>query len=230
MRWFASRIAVPSGYLVQVFGEHGLAATSIANFVPIERLPYRRRDPVRPLFLSNRNLEPLYNVACTIRAFARVQKQVPDAQLVIAGDGSQRAMLEALVGELSLRHVSFIGRVPPARMGALYEAADVYLNSPNIDNMPGSIIEAFACGLPVVSTNAGGVPHVVQHGVNGLLVPCNDDLAMALASLRLLQEPGLAGSLADAGRRQCEQQYVWPAVQRQWEALYIGVHAGRMGA
>lgn len=226
MRWFASRIAVPSGYLVKVFGEAGLPALAIANFVPIETLPYRRRDPLRPLFLSNRNLEPLYNVQCTIRAFARVQQQVPEARLVVAGDGSERDQLAALVQQLGARHVSFVGRVRPEEMGALYDAADIYLNSPNIDNMPGSIVEAFACGIPVVSTDAGGIPYVVAHEENGLLVPCNDDAAMAAACLRLLEEPGLALSLADAGRRQCEARYVWPAVRRQWEALYVELAAG----
>lgn len=223
MRRFATAIAVPSGYLVKVFGEFGLAATSIANFVPMERLPYRRRDRLRPVFLSNRNLESLYNVQCTIRAFARVQQSFPDAHLTIAGDGAERAALMALVDQLGARNVSFIGRVGPDRMGELYDSADIYVNSPNIDNMPGSIIEAFACGIPVVSTDAGGIPFVVENGTNGLLVPCNDDAAMAEACLRLLRDPSLALSLADAGRARCEESYVWPAVRRQWETLYLGL-------
>jgi glycosyltransferase involved in cell wall biosynthesis len=225
MRRFATCIAVPSGYLVKVFGEFGLPAISIANFVPIERLPYRQRDELRPLFLSNRNLEPLYNVQCTIRAFARVQKEFPDARLTVAGDGAEREQLVALVEQLGARNVSFIGRVSPDDMGELYNSADIYLNSPNIDNMPGSIIEAFACGIPVVSTNAGGIPFVVENEANGLLVACNDHDAMAAASIRLLREPAFARTLADAGRRRCEEQYVWPAVRRQWEQLYVSLAA-----
>lgn len=223
MRRFADRIVVPSGYLVEVFGRFGLKAQSIANFVDLERLPYRRRATLTPRFFSNRNLEPLYNVGCTVRAFAKIQAQVPEAALTIAGDGSQRAELESLVATLGLRHVRFVGRVRPEDMGALYDTHDVYLNSPNIDNMPGSIVEAFACGLPVVSTDAGGIPFVVDNGVNGTLVKSGDSEAMADAVLRLLETPAIADKMALRARQDCESRYVWQAVRRDWESLYLGL-------
>ena len=223
MRRFATRIVVPSEYLVQVFASFGLAADAIANSVPIEKLPYRRRERISPIFLSNRNLEPLYNVACTIRAFAIVQRRFSDASLVIAGDGEERAALESLVRELRLNNVSFVGRVLPDGMGALYEHADIYLNSPNIDNMPVSILEAFACGLPVVSSNAGGIPFIVTSGLNGILVERDDHDAMAAAAMRLLDEPTLALALADAAREECESKYTWPRVRRAWESLYLSL-------
>src|SRR5205085_506577 len=84
------------------FGKHGLAARSIVNFVEIERIPYRERPQPRPVFLSNRNLEPMYNVGCVLRAFHLVQRRFPDASLVVAGYGSQQAALEALGAELGL--------------------------------------------------------------------------------------------------------------------------------
>lgn len=222
-KWFARlahAIAVPSGYLVDVFRRHGLAATAIFNFVEIDRLPFRARPGVRARFLSNRNLESLYNVACTIRAFARVQAQYPDAELVVAGEGSERPRLEALVRELGLRHVQFTGRVEPSAMPALYDAADVFLNSPDIDNMPSSIIEAYAAGLPVVTTDAGGIPYIVEDGVTGLMVPAGDDEAMSRAMLRLLGEPGLAATLASQARAACLQHYVWASVGEAWLHLY----------
>ncbi|WP_373071431.1 glycosyltransferase family 4 protein [Gemmatimonas sp.] len=223
MRRFATRIVVPSGYLVHVFGSFGLSAEAISNSVPIEMLPYRRRKRLLPRFLSNRNLEPLYNVACTVRAFALVQRKFPDASLVIAGDGRERVALELLVSELQLSNVTFMGRVPPNGMGAHYEQADIYFNSPNIDNMPLSILEAFACGLPVVSSNAGGIPFLVTSGTNGVLVERNDHEAMAAAALHLLDEPAVALSLADAARAECESKYTWPHVQRAWESLYLSL-------
>ncbi len=146
--------------------------------------------------------------------------------LTIAGDGQQRAELETLAGTLSLRNVHFLGRIQPDAMGALYDAADIFLNSPSIDNMPLSIIEAFACGLPVVSTNAGGIPYVVTHNETGLLVDCDDHEAMAANAIRLLHEPDTALRLADAARAECESRYTWPHVQREWEELYVSL-AGR---
>lgn len=220
MRRLADVIVAPSGYLVDVFARHGLAARSIFNFVELDRLPFRARDVVRPRFLSNRNLEPLYNVGCTIRAFAQVQAEVPDARLVVVGDGSERARLEALVRELGLRDVEFLGRVAPDRMGALYDAADVYLNSPDIDNMPGSIIEAYAAGVPVVTTDAGGIPYIVRHEETGLMVPRDDAAGMARMALRLLREPGLAARITARARAECLERYVWPAVEAEWRALY----------
>jgi glycosyltransferase involved in cell wall biosynthesis len=230
MRRFATRIVVPSGYLVDVFRDFGLPAQSISNFVPIESLPYRRRTALAPVFFSNRNLEALYNVGCTIRAFAAVQAEYPDASLTLAGDGAMRQELEALVASLSLRNVRFIGRVAPSEMGRLYDAADIYLNSPDIDNMPGSIIEAFACGIPVVTTDAGGIPYVVTHERTGLMVPRDDARGMADAAIRLLRDDALALRIGDEARAECQRRYVWPAVRREWEQLYTGLHAARSKA
>ncbi|MES2523926.1 MAG: glycosyltransferase family 4 protein [Gemmatimonadota bacterium] len=223
MRALAARIVVPSQYLVNVFGNFAMPATSIANVIPLEQLPFRERRTIRPAFFSNRNLEPLYNVACTLRAFARVQAVHAHATLVVAGDGSCREELLALAKELNLRNVEFVGRVAPERMGELYDQADVYVNSPNIDNMPLSIIEAFACGLPVVSTDAGGIPFVVDHGRTGLLVGIADDHAMASAMLGLIDDPELAREMARAAREECLSRYVWPAVREAWEQLYLGL-------
>jgi glycosyltransferase involved in cell wall biosynthesis len=217
----AHEIVVPSGYLVDVFARFGLHARSIHNFVEIERIPHRARPAPRPVFLSNRNLEPMYNVACVLRAFAAIQRRVPEATLIVAGFGSQREELEALARALGLRGVEFVGRVRPEEMPALYDRADVYLNAPDIDNMPNSIIEAYAAGLPVVTTDAGGIPYIVEHERTGLMVPRNDHEAMAAAALRILEEPELARGLAAAARAECLAKYVWATVRRQWESMYL---------
>ena len=230
MRRWPDAIVVPSAYLVDVFGRHGLRARAILNFVELERLPFRVRRRPRPRFLSNRNFEALYNVRCTLDAFAVVQREVPEAELVLVGDGTERAMLEAHARELGLRNVTFAGRVPPARMGEFYDAADVYLNSPSIDNMPLSIIEAYAAGVPVVTTDAGGIPYIVRHEVTGLMVPSGDAAALAAAALRMLREPGLAERLAARARAEALERYVWPAVRDEWESLYVGLHAGEVPA
>jgi len=216
----AHEIVVPSGYLVGVFAKFGLQARSIFNFVDVERLSYRERSTLRPVFLSNRNFQSLYNVACTVRAFARIQREMPEARLIVAGFGPERQSLEALVGSLGLRHVEFRGRVNPADMPSLYDEADVYLNSPNIDNMPTSVIEAFAAGLPVVTTDAGGIPFIVTHEKTGLMVARDDDAALAAAALRLFREPALSAAIAGAARRECLERYVWQSVRSEWLRVY----------
>src|SRR5499433_35744 len=87
----ADRVVVPSRYLVGVFGRFGIEAEAVSNTVPLERFNFRERRPLRPTLLSNRNLESHYNVAGTLRAFALIERRVPDARLIVAGDGAERA-------------------------------------------------------------------------------------------------------------------------------------------
>ena len=222
----ATRVIVPSGYLVGVFGAYGVAAQSIPNFVDVSRIRFRARAPLRPVFLSNRNFEAHYNVGCTLRAFATIQAREPGATLTVVGDGPQRDELKALAASLGLRHVTFAGQVPPDQMPALYDEADIYLNSPEIDNMPTSIVEAFAAGLAVVTTDAGGIPFIVRHGDNGRMVARDDSAAMAAEACALLDDPAGAAAMTRRARTECETRYVWPAVRTQWEALYRAVTPG----
>jgi glycosyltransferase involved in cell wall biosynthesis len=219
LRRLASTIVVPSDYLVDVFACFGLRATRIQNVAGTPSIGYRVRARPRPVFLHNRGLAVEYNPACTLRAFAIVQQRYPDARLTIAHDGPLRPTLEALARSLGLRQTQFIGSVSPAKMPALYDSADIYLMSPNADNMPLSLLECFAAGLPVVSSNAGGIPNIVQDQRNGLLFAPNDHRAMAACALRLLEEPGLASRLAANAQTQCAQ-YSWPEIGPQWIGLY----------
>ncbi|MDT7540275.1 MAG: hypothetical protein QOE33_179 [Acidobacteriota bacterium] len=221
-------IVAPSGYLVDVFARFNLRARAIFNIVETERFRFRERTPLRPIFLSNRNLEPLYNVGCTLRAFALVQARFPEARLTVAGDGSQRAKLERLARELDLKNTTFAGRIAQERMHELYDAADIYLNSSDIDNMPGSIIEAYASGLPVVTTDAGGIPYILTDGETGLLVRRGDHEAMAACALRLLEDEKLTARIAGAARRACDN-YSWASVRGAWLKLYHELARGEVG-
>jgi glycosyltransferase involved in cell wall biosynthesis len=215
----ADQIAVPSEYLVAVFAQHGLRARAIFNIIDSDAFCFRERRPLKPVFLSNRNLESHYGVDCVLRAFAIIQQNVPEASLMVAGDGSQRRALEQLARELNLRNVKFAGQIDQDKVFGEYNAADIYLNGSEIDNQPLSLLEAFACGLPVVTTDAGGIPDIVTHEQTGLMVQCGDHEAMARAAIRLLNNPGLAGYITGAARAEC-QKYSWPAVRAQWLGLY----------
>ncbi len=216
------RNAVPSRFLKGVFAEHGIGAEVIPNIVDVDRFRFRSRERLHPHVLSTRNFEALYNVSCTLHAFRRLQDRYPHATLTLVGDGAERPRLQQLAADLRLDHVRFVGRVAPADIWRYYADADIYLQTPNIDNMPSSVLEAFASGCAVVSTNAGGVPAILTHDAHGLLVPCGDHAAAAAAMQRLVEEPGLSRRLTDAARDGCEQ-YRWSAVRTQWLALYNSV-------
>src|SRR5687767_14551231 len=128
IKW-ADEVVVPSGYLVDVFARFGLRARAINNIVELDRFTYRERQTLRPVFLTSRLLEPLYNVPCVLRAFAIIQESYPEARLTVAADGFLRSDLEALARELKLRNAEFVGFVKFEDMPALYDAADIYLSA-----------------------------------------------------------------------------------------------------
>jgi len=213
------RNVVPSSFLRDVFAAFDIPAEIIPNIVDQELFGFRNRQPLRPRILSTRNFEPLYNVACSLRVFRRVQDRYPDATLTLVGSGSQDQPLRRLAAELDLHNVRFVGRVQPAEIHRYYADADIYLQTPDIDNMPSSVLEAFSSGCPVVATKAGGVPAILTDGEHGLLVPCGDSDSAAAAIRRLIEEPGLAVRIANAARESCEQ-YRWSTVRVLWVSLY----------
>jgi glycosyltransferase involved in cell wall biosynthesis len=221
----ADELVVPSGYLVEVFRKFGLTAFAIANIIDPTKFRFRDRLPLLPIFLSNRNLYPLYNVTCILRAFTKIQEKFPGAKLIIAGDGTERAALESLARKLGLQHVEFRGRIAPGKINDLYDEAHIFLNSSNVDNMPGSILESFASGIPVISTSAGGIRFIVSHGKNGLLVPRNDHDAMAALAIQLLKSPEVATSMA-RNAFEDSSAYTWDGVRESWLELYVRL-AGR---
>jgi L-malate glycosyltransferase len=221
-RWVLKRVdrnVVPSTFLQDVFAGFGLSADVVANTIDLRRFGYRVRDPLMPRIVSTRNLEPLYNVACTLRAFGHIQKAIPGATLTIVGKGSEAARLGALAADLGLRNVTFAGAVSPDQIHRFYADADVYVQSPSIDNMPNSVIEAFASGLPVVATRIGGVPAMLQDGIHGLLAGDDDDEGIAERVLWLLAHPDEARRMAAAAHSTCAA-YEWSRVRDAWLTVY----------
>ena len=215
----ADCIVSPSEFLVHVFGRYGIRARSIFNVIDVSWFRHRTRRKLRPLFLSNRGLEPLYNIECTLRAFAIIQQRYPEASLTVAHDGYHRPALERLAENLQLRNVRFIGRVAHEDVAALYDAVDIYLTSPNIDNMPVSLLECMASGLPIVATKAGGIPYIVRDGETALLVDVNDHAALAARAMDLLENEDLVEHLTERGLEEVKR-YHWAPVRDQWAALY----------
>ncbi|HSE98483.1 MAG TPA: glycosyltransferase family 4 protein [Blastocatellia bacterium] len=221
----ADRVFVPSRYLVDVFSRFGIEAEAIFNTVDLSQFSFRERRLLRPVLLSNRNFESHYNVACVLRAFAIIERARPDARLIIAGDGSERRLLRSLAVELGLKNVEFLGAVAPSDMPDLYERADIFINASTIDNMPLSIIEAFASGTVVVTSDAGGIPYLVRHCETGLLVTQQDHEALARSVLALLEDAEIARRIACEARAECSK-YTWDAVRAAWLSVYAEL-AGR---
>ena len=215
-------IVVPSAYLQRVFASHGYRARVILNLIDPALFHYRERAPLRPHLLSVRNLETYYQVANTITAFAELKKRFPDATLTVAGSGSEEHVLRRLADELRVSDLRFLGRVEPDALPAVYDAADIFVNSSVLDNQPVSILEAFASGLPVVSTPTGDIASMLRGGEAGLLVPTNDPSAMAAAITRLLEDSEFALSLSRSAREQVEH-HTSRFIREQWTSVYAEV-------
>jgi glycosyltransferase involved in cell wall biosynthesis len=213
------KIVVPSEYLVRVFAKFGFETIPIFNLIDLDKFEFRERPTLRPIFFSNRNLEAHYGVDDLLRAFAYIQREIPEAVLTVVGDGSQRNAVENLAIELQLQNTTFTGRVEHDEINRQYSASDIYLNASKIDNQPLSILEAFACGLPVITTDAGGIPDIVTDEITGFLVPVGDHEALAARALNLLAHQEIARTMIEGARAECTK-YTWSVVCPQWVDLY----------
>ena len=222
----ADLVVVPSEYLVRVFSRFGLEAHAINNLIDTSRFRFRERRVLQPRFLQNRNFERHYGVDVVLRAFAIIQQAFPAATLTVAGDGNERAALEQLTVELKLQNVNFVGQVDPDSIVELYDAADIYLNGSEIDNQPLSILEAFACGLPIVTTGAGGIPDIVKDRLTGFIVPCGDHQQLAARAIELLEQPQVGLEMTLRGLQEC-RQFSWEAVRDGWMGCYQQLSLGR---
>lgn len=226
----AQALVVPSGFLREVFARHGVAARVVPNIIDLARFAPGQAKADPPEILVARHLEPIYGLDVALSAFALLAAgwppERPRPRLVIAGEGPERARLESQAQALGLADsVEFTGPLGREVMAQRLARARVALNASRADNMPNSVLEAMACGVPVVSTAVGGVPWVLKDGASGLLVAVDDPEAMARALRRVLSDESLACRLAAAAREDV-QAYGWPRVRAQWVAVYAALRTG----
>jgi glycosyltransferase involved in cell wall biosynthesis len=216
------KIVAPSGYLVDVFREFGLTAVVVPNLVDLSQFHYRERGPLRPHLVCTRGFSNYYSVDVVVKAFAELKREYPEAQLDLVGGGPLERAVRKLVADLNLSGVNFAGVASRQEIGKYYDQADIFINASWLDNMPVSVIEAFASGTPVVTTSPECMPYLVEHERTGLLSPVGDERALAANVVRLLRDPPLAASLAQNAHRE-SQKYTWEAVREQWLNTYRGL-------
>lgn len=215
----AHKIVTPSGYLVDEFADFGLDAECVFNIVDFTQFVYRPRPKFEPRIIIARNLEKLYNIPASIRAFKIIKEKYPQAELTVIGAGKAEAEIKELIKAENIANISLTGRVERTEMGELYNKHDIFLNSSDIDNMPISFLEAYACGLAVVSTNAGGIPYICKNEETGLLVERDDHQGLARCILRVLEEDGLGQRLTANAKQECKK-YNWTSVRQGWHKVY----------
>ena len=215
----ADRLIVPSGYLVNVFQEFNLQAQAVPNVVDLSQFSFRIRDPIRPHLVCTRGFHPYYCVDVVVRAFAEVKQAYPEARLDLVGGGPLENEVRTLVTQLNLKDVTFSGVASREDIGRFYDRADIFINGSYLDNMPVSILEAFASGIPVASTAPEGIRYLIEHERTGLLSAPGDEHSLAQNVIRLLKEPELAVRIITNAHEQ-SKGYRWAEVREQWLGIY----------
>lgn len=192
----------------------------------VSAYPFRRREDLQPRLVWLRAFHQIYNPTMAAAVVALLRDDFPDIHLTMIGpdkgDGSREAFLAAAETCGIADHISLLGSIPKADVPIWLSQGDVFLNTTTADNMPVSVLEAMACGLCVISTEVGGIPYMLDHDYNALLVPSGDAEAMAAAVRRVLTDPALARRLSSNARTTTEA-YDWSVILPQWEAHLLSV-------
>ena len=222
-------VTTPSQVMARELTAHGLHVPVVAVSNGVDTHLFRPgprasgKDGVTVLHVGRLSYEK--NVDLLLRAFARIAEQHPAARLTIVGDGPDREALARLAGELGLgERVHFTGFVPHEQLPAIYQAADLFATASTIETQGLVVLEAAACGLPVVAVDALALPEAVHHGVNGLLAPAGDEAALAQHMARLITDAGLRQRMGAASRHLAEEHSL-EKVAAQYERLYRKVAA-----
>ncbi|MFZ3273978.1 MAG: glycosyltransferase family 4 protein, partial [Lutibacter sp.] len=174
-----------------------------------------------PKLLWVRAFDKIYNPSLAIKVLLILKKNYENASLCMVGpdkDGSLN-QTKALATQLGLANsVTFTGVLPKEQWHHLSENYDIFINTTNIDNMPVSVVEAMALGFPVVSTNAGGLPYLIENEVDGLLIPVNDENKMAEAIEFLLSNAEKAAEMSINAREKANK-FDGSVIKADWNEI-----------
>lgn len=210
----------PSHFLYDIFVDHGFTNSRIIpNSITLENYPFKERKTFKPSFLWVRRFQERYNPMMAIKVFEQIYRKDPKAKLCMVGpekDGSMEKCLE-YAADKNLP-VEFPGKMKKKDWAAVSVDYDFFINSTDVDNTPISVIEAMALGLPVISTDVGGMPYLIENGKDGILVPQNDVPAMVAAIEELLENPQKCQQIAQAAYEKV-RQFDWEIVKEEWIAV-----------
>jgi glycosyltransferase involved in cell wall biosynthesis len=207
----------PSPYLFESFKDNGYSnLIHIPNSIELEKYEFQTRKFDVPRILWVRSFSQIYNPILAVKVLLALKKQFPTAELCMVGPKKDESFdaTVAFAKEYDVA-VTFTGKLTKAEWADLSKNYNLFLNTTHFDNTPVSVIEAMALGLPVVSTNVGGIPFLLQHEKNALLVADNDLEAMVFQIERLFSEPALTDVLV-ANAHNLVKGFDWNVIRKQW--------------
>lgn len=222
----AAVVTTPSNYLLSKMSPYCPKLRLLPNALDLSAYEFRLRAAPRPALVWLRAFNKIYNPTMAPQVVSQLAEDFPHADLTMVGPNKKDGSFEAtsqLARELGVSgKVTLPGAVAKKEVPQWLHRGDIFLNTTNVDNTPVSVLEAMACGLCVVSTNVGGLPYLLEHERNALLVPPGDVTAMVAAVRRVLAEPGLGEHLSREGRKTAEQ-FDWSSIVPQWQRLLTSI-------
>lgn len=179
----------------------------------------RQRLGADPIFMHISNFRRVKRVRDVVQIFAAVHKEIP-SRLVMVGDGPDRGDAEEETRRIGLEdRVHFLGKID--NVAPLLASADMFLLPSSSESFGLSALEALASGVPVIGTNAGGMPEVVRNGETGILCPVGDVQGMARAALDILSNPARWQSMSDLGAEDARARFSLDEIVTRYEHLYM---------
>jgi glycosyltransferase involved in cell wall biosynthesis len=223
-------VTTPSAYLFEHMRPYCESLVLLPNSLELAAYQFRPRERPAPNLVWLRAFHHIYNPMLAVRITATLAVQFPDVKLTMCGPDKDDGSLEStkeLAFELGVQdRITCHGAIAKSEVPNRLHEGDIFLNTTRVDNTPISVLEAMACGLCIISTNVGGIPYLLKHESDALLVPDDDEVAMAEAVKRLLMEPGLAEKLSHNARRKVED-FDWFNIFPKWEKLLMQAALGR---
>lgn len=216
----AYKNVAPSNYLLTAFQEFGLDnVVFIPNNIEIIKYPFKYREHLKPKLLWVRAFAAIYNPKMAIDVLDRIKKIYPDAELCMVGPDKDGTMQSCKKYALEKGcNVHFTGRLAKEEWIELAKEYDIFINTTHFDNTPVSLMEAMALGLPIVTTNVGGIPYLLSDKKEAVLVGDNDSDAMEKSIIHLIEKPEVAQTLIRNARLKAEQ-WDWETVKLHWNAI-----------
>jgi glycosyltransferase involved in cell wall biosynthesis len=217
----ASNVVVPSEYMQAELNSAGFQTQYIPNFIDIEAYDFKPRKTLRPRLLWVRSFHKIYNPELALEVASVLREKFSDVRLCMVGPDKDGSLLtcEALANQMSLTDVvDFTGKLSKEKIREISFDYDIFINTTSIDNHPVSVIEAMSLGLVVISTNVGGIPYLIQHQINGLLVPPGSSEGFVKSIESLLGSRIDVQAMQRAAREKVER-YAWSAIRPSWTKL-----------
>lgn len=216
----AYKNVAPSQYLLHCFQENEISNTIyIPNTIEIERYMFKSRSEFNPKLLWVRAFASIYNPFMAVEVFKKTKEQFPNATLCMVGPDKDGSL--GKTKQLAIAYgleVEFTGKLSKAEWISLSSEYDIFLNTTHFDNTPISVIEAMALGLPVISTNVGGIPFLLEDYKTAILVEDNAIDAMVAAIKRICDNKTISGNVAKNARAKAES-FDWQRIKSLWNEI-----------